>query len=709
VLLLKNLKISLLFKLIYVGFVFFSLIYTTYILKNELYFSKYSGEEQKLVGYIKNIKIDGNKVSINLGAKEEVIVTYYLKSKEEKEIFTNNYLLGDYIEVEGVMKVPSKNRVFNLFNYQKYLLSQKIYWLFNSDAITKISNNKNKIFTLKNKMITRINKNKDTSDYLKAFILGDKSEIDSVTLKNYQTNGINHLFAISGMHITLLSIFILKGLSFINKRIKLNYIATIILLIFYLILIGFQPSAMRATFLFILLTINKYLNLKIKTIYYLLFLVSVLLLVNPFYVYNLGFVFSFVISFYLIVFQNIINKHNNYITKILTVSLISFLASIPILINNFFQINLLSPVINIIFVPYVSFLLFPLSILVYISPLLNNILIISIKLLENISLFFSNINMFIVILKKVPILVLIIYYLIITLLLVQLQKNRYYPFTILFIGLLFHNNYEYFNKYPILSLIDVGQGDSILIQLPYKQGNILIDTGGILKYNKENWEKSKKEYSLASDLIIPYIKSLGVKKIDYLVITHGDNDHIGEANELVNNYKVRNVILNSGYNNKSEMTLIENSRNLGIKYYHFDKDILTVGNYKFYFLNDVDQTNENEDSLIIYTKLNDKNILLMGDAGKISEKYIISEYKLPKMDILKVGHHGSKYSTSDELLEVIKPELALISVGANNRFNHPHEEVIDKLGSYNIKYVMTSINGTIKLIIKNKITIYTCL
>lgn len=707
--LLKNLKIWLQYKWFYAIVILFTFFYSIDIIQNKKYHSKYSGTEQEVVGYIVNSKVDGNKVTMDVMGSEKIIVNYYLKSEKEKTNFLKEFGLGDTIKVVGIFKTPSSARVFNLFNYQNYLLSKKIYWLFDCEELNKISDNSKISYSIKNEIVKRVRSIKTSSEYIDAFILGNTAGIDSETLVSYQTNGINHLLAISGMHITLLSGFVLKILNSLNKYKKTNYFITIIFLLFYLFIINFQPSAVRATFLFILLTINSIFNLKVKTIYYFILLLCILLIYNPFYIYNLGFMFSFIISFYLIIFQKIINYYHGYLMKTFIVSLIAFLASIPILINSFFQVNLLSPLINIIFVPYISLIVFPTSILVFIFPFFEGLLVIFIETLEYSSLFLSKIDLFIIVLSKTSMIVNIFYYVVITLVLISFSQKRYYSFILLALIITIHTNYRYFEKYPKITLIDVGQGDSILVEFPHNRGNLLIDTGGIMELNKEEWMKPSKRYSLGNQTIIPYLKSIGIKEIQHMIITHGDNDHIGSAIDIIKNYRVQHVIFNSGNNNYDEKRSIALLDSKQINYNFYSKDVLQIGRYTLYFLNGIDNENENEDSLIIYTKINNKNILFMGDAGKSSEKEIITEYNLPKMDILKVGHHGSKNSTSDELLNTITPDLALISVGVDNRFNHPHQQTISKLKKSKINYFMTSINGSIRLILKDEIVIYTCL
>ena len=146
-------------------------------------------------------------------------------------------------------------------------------------------------------------------------------------------------------------------------------------------------------------------------------------------------------------------------------------------------------------------------------------------------------------------------------------------------------------------------------------------------------------------MIIPYLKARGINKIDYLIITHGDYDHIGDAINIVNNLKIKNVIFNCGDFNKLENELIKVLNNKKIKYYSCIKE-LYIGSNKLYFLQTKEYDNENDNSNVIYTELNGYKFMFMGDAGVTTEKEIMSIYNLPNIDVLKVGHHGSKTSSS---------------------------------------------------------------
>jgi len=575
-----------------------------------------------------------------------------------------------------------QNTNFNLFNYKNYMLSKKTYYKMSAENINLISNNKNILYNIKTYLINRIDKIK-RSEYLKTFILGDSSDIDEKILTSYRTNGISHLFSVSGMHITLLSTIILYILNKIKKS-KFNYLLVILFLIFYMFLTNFTPSVIRATFLFILLTINNFFNLNLSTFKILIIILCLALINNPYNIYNAGFKFSYVVSLFLILNSKLINRSKSYILKILTTSFISFLAGIPIMINNYFSINILSVLINIIFVPLISIIIFPFSLIILIFPKLDFIYGIMIDILENLSLFITNFKMEII-LCKVDIFIIIFYYLIIILVLHKMHKKKYIYLILIIVTIFIHTNINYIRDNSYVTFIDVGQGDSALIHLPHNKGDILIDTGGSYNY----------DYSTN---IISYLKSEGIKKLDYLILSHGDYDHLGSSFNLIDNFKIDNIIMNSGEINENEKRLIDK----GINYYLFNKNKLSISNYDFYFLNSKDITNENDDSLVLFTKINNLNILFMGDASKKIENKIIDEYNLGKVDILKVGHHGSNTSTSDEFINIIKPKYSIISVGLNNRYHHPNSEVTDTLNKYNSNIFLTSINGSIKIDLKSR-------
>ena len=181
---------------------------------------------------------------------------------------------------------------------------------------------------------------------------------------------------------------------------------------------------------------------------------------------------------------------------------------------------------------------------------------------------------------------------------------------------------------------------------------------------------------------------------------------MGEAINLINSFKVEKVIFNCVEFNELEQELIKVLDKKKIPYYSCIKE-LNIDDNKLYFLNNKDYGNENDNSSVIYTELYNHKFLFMGDAGVEVEKNLIENYNLKDIDVLKVGHHGSKTSSSKDFINSIDPKFSIISVGKNNRYGHPNDSVLENLE--NSKIYRTDQNGSIMFKIKNnKLKIETC-
>ena len=684
------------FKLLAIIFLLGSIILTNCY----KFTSKYNSNLKNITGIVTKYSIDGNKLTIYLKAKEIIIINYYLKTESEKEYYTKNLELGDRLKIVGELSIPNNNTIPNGFNYKKYLYHKKIYYLFTANNIKIVSKNTSTFYFFKNQIIKRITKI-DKTGYLKIFITGEKDDLDNNILQEYQTNGVSHLFSISGMHVSLLAsiiLFILKKVSYNNK---LNYLVVILFLLFYLFLTNFSSSILRTTIMFILMAINKCYNLKVKNIDIICLVLIIIIIINPFYIYDIGFQYSYLISFTLILLAKKTNKVRNKLVQSLYISFICFLVSFPISIYNFSSVNILSIFINIILIPLVSVAVYPLSLLTFIISPLINIFVLAVSILEKLNSIFANITIFQLVVSKPNIIIIFAYYVIIYL---SLFNKKYY--LLLVIMLLIQKNLIYYDNSLKVTVIDVGQGDSIFIKMPNNKENILIDTGGKISYNKEKWMIRKKNTSITKNSLIPYLKSMGLNKLNTLIITHGDYDHMGESINLVENFKVEKVIFNCGEFNDLEKELIKVLEKKKIKYYSCIKE-LNIDNSKLYFLQTKEYDNENDNSNVIYTELGGYKFMFMGDAGIEKEKDILDKYSISNIDVLKVGHHGSKTSSSKEFINEIDPKYNIISVGKNNRYGHPNKEVLENLE--NSKIYRTDQDGSIMFKIKKyKLQIETC-
>lgn len=630
--------------------------------------SKYNIKEKEFTGIVLDYELKEDKIVIIIKNREKLIVNYKYKDK----VF-NNLSYGDKIYVKGTLSFPSKSTNFNTFNYYKYLYNKKIYYIVTASKIKKIENNKSYLYTLKNILYRRVSTMK-SSNYIKTLLLCNNS-LDKEVKDSYRINGISHMFSVSGMHINFFVgiLFLYLNKITYNKRIK--YIFTNIFVILYYSLFP-SASLFRTMIMYVLFSINFILKLKIKKLDILFLTLFFSIIINPFIIYDLGYIYSYTISFFLVLFSNKI-KGKKGISKTVFISLLSFFVSFPITIYNSYEINILSIFLNIILVPIISLIILPLTLITFIFPIFDNILYFFTSKLESISLMLSSIEITRFIFPKISILLIIIYYIFIFL---SYKNLRYLYIVILFIISIYFS--PYFTSSLSTTINDVGEGDSIFIRLPFNKGNILIDTG----YS---------EYKMSNE-IIPYIKSMGTKKIDYLIITHGDSDHIGASSYLINNFHVNNVIFNCGSYSALEIELIKLLDKKNINHYSCINSF-SIDKHRFYLLNTRNYDNENDNSSVIYFKYNGYSLLLMGDAEINKEMDILDKYYIRDVDFLKVGHHGSSTSSSKEFITTINPRYSLISVGKNNSYGHPNKNVLDNLSNSTI--YRTDISGSIKVII----------
>lgn len=661
-----KLRIILLCDYLYYILLFITCIFLLININKKIDVPIFTNNSYELI--INDYKINDKTITIYF---DNIIGKYYVDNDEKVKEFKDNYSFGDKIYIEGEISVPNNNTIPNNFNYKDYLYHKYIYYIIKIDKIKIISKNDNIFLNIKNSIYKRIDTIK-YNNYLYAFILGKSYYIDSEVLNNYKINGITHLFALSGLHVSMFSSIILFILKKIKLSEKLSYFITSLFLIFFAFIASFTPSIVRSVLFFILSSINNVYYLYIKPKYLLYIVFSILIFINPFYIYDTGFILSFCISFFILLF-NEKNKINNNLLSILVISILSTLSSLPIIINMSYEINILGFINNLFFIPYVTYIVFPLSIIVVFISKLSFILNFLIIIMEYISKVSSNILNVKLIFPKMSLFLIIIYYVLLILIVKKINLKKIF---IIYLSFLYFrcnfdkNNYVYF--------IDVGQGDSALI-VTKNNKSILIDTGGKVGSN----------YSLMKSNVIPFFKSIGIRKLDYLFITHGDYDHAGYGIDLVNNFNVKNRFTNKGKYNSLE-------KKLNIK--SFNNSYIKIDNVEIYSLNSKLYNNENSDSLVLLVIIDNYKLLFMGDASINTEKDIMNNYDIGDVFILKVGHHGSKTSSSEEFINIVNPKYSIISVGKNNKFGHPNKEVLDNLS--NSKIYRTDIDGSIMFKIK---------
>lgn len=628
-----------------------------YLIKYE---SKYQATDRLIEGkLIKYTKTD-YQYTLTIKGKEKIKVNYPV----EEDL--NLKFLGMQLQIKGSLSLPYQNTIPGNFNYRDYLKHQQIYYIMQAETIIIKSKQLNLYYQLKNYLYQRIQSFKYTSAYLKTFILGDKADFDQDIYMIYQNNGIAHLFAISGMHINLLTGICLFGLKKIKMKETYSSLLVISFLLFYLSFTNFSASIMRSIWFFILIKLNKLWGLQIKTKDILFLTCSTLILIKPLIIFDLGFQYSAIITLGLILTSKYCVK--GFLKKLLLTSIFAFLFSLPITISHWYELNLLGIVNNLIMGPLIGLVIYPGCLITLLIKYLEPLLYLLIKLMEILNIFLNEITVFQIIIPKVNLVWYLLYYLLLFIFL--LSNNKKYLMMSLFLVLSFKLKY-YFDPQTYLYFLDVGQGDSTLIY--NRQEVILVDTGGLYNYQ-------------ISDNTIILLKSLGITKIDLLLLTHGDADHLGDAINIIDKFKVKSVMLNGNVINELEMAIINHHQNIVEEYQSsFDLNIFREDNGE----------DENASSIITLLTLKDKKILLMGDAPKAEEQKLIRVHEF-KVDLIKLGHHGSKTSSDPSFLKAIGVKEAIISSGRNNKFKHPSIETIETLEDLGINYYNTAEFGTIK-------------
>ena len=461
-----------------------SLIYSFVFTSIYHHKSVYNGTEETFMCNVSKYKIDGDKLSLDLNCKEKLKGTYYIKSLKEKEYLENNLKFDLAVKLHGSLAVPNNNTVPNLFNYKTYLFHNNIFYLLDIDKIELGNGSSNVFYKLKNYAFDRARR--INNEYINAFVLGDSSLIDEDAISSYRNNGISHLLALSGLHVGVFSFSLLWFFKKMKFKEKSSIICVFLILVMFSFITGFSPSIMRSVLFFLISSLSKAYNLKIRPINILYMVLSILLLINPNNLYNVGFILSFTTTFFLILSLN--NVKRNYIVSLLLMSCYSFMASLGISIYFFGAVNFISPLLNLLFVPFVSFIIFPLSLITYIVPFLNPVLVIFVNAFEHMSLFFNNFNL-IVYFPKINFIYVFVYYFF--LLCFFKRKRVLYLICICFLLIVLKLK-PFFDTNSYVYYLDVGQGDCSIVVMPRLRKVLMIDTGGKVSFNIEEWKQKKK-------------------------------------------------------------------------------------------------------------------------------------------------------------------------------------------------------------------------
>lgn len=708
-------------KVIFILMIFSILSNGIVLFQNNQYDNLYQDDENiQITGIVVSQKIEKQYYDLyQVKLLDSRTFRLYIQvSKKNKEL---EY--GDKVQLQGKYSKPSEQRNYGGYDDKQYLKTLKIVGRVKVNQVEIIGKKQlNGILQFANNMNLKIKEKiestfaEEKSAILKGLLLGETEDIAEEVRESFQISNISHVLAISGMHIS----YIILGLQLLLKKVmgkRKTRIVTIIFLILYVFMTGFSPSIVRAVSMGII-TIGSGLVYRKSDVWNSM-AISLLgiLLYNPFLILNVGLQLSYLGTIGIILLRQTVLKIFSYrqgkkegkiiekVKEILAVSLSAQIMILPIMLYHFNTIGIYFLITNLL----VSVIIGPIIILGFFCMLTSFLISLPLNIgLEILNLIskFSELPLSKIYLPTPSIIAIILYFIgvlvgnqiysiyhlnyltsthkrvknIIALFQYKFrQKKKKYLKCTLIIFMFFIIGVPFIPKHLKIYFVDVEQGDCTFIVTPQNK-TILIDGGGSIT---DNFDVGKKT-------LIPYLLDRGYTTIDYVMLSHFDQDHVGGILSALEELKVKNVMIGKQFEdseNLQEFLEIVNKKNIKVKVVEAGNRIHVDKNLYFDVLwpssnQEISENSINNNALVC--KLNYKNftMLFTGDIEEETEKVFVSKYEgtdILNSTVLKVAHHGSKSSSTEEFLNLVQPKIALIGVGENNLYGHPNTDVLARL------------------------------
>ena len=710
--------ISLRFSFHYwIGLVLFFSVFAAYsFFVDRMNVSELSGKETSFHLHFTGMPSrEGDRLSgfARLESGEKVWVMYTIPSYEEARFFDQSILTGKSFKARGELINPTSPTVENGFSFKTYLRYKRAHYILEIDKMSEISEGKGGLVTELSKLREREIKRIQAAypelagSFTEALIFGEQTNLPQELYEQFQKLGIVHILALSGAQVGLVAVFffylcIRLGL----PRSKAALLVAAVLPL-YAILTGLSPSIIRASSMATLFFLAQALGIRaggsqVLTICFILYLI-----IDPYQLFQAGFQLSFMLTYALVLSSSLFRDKGHFML-LFGITAICQVVSFPIIVYHFYEVSLIGFLSNLIFVPVFSFLLFPLTVIVYGTVLFDFmdgpsvwILNFFYELLEKSAAFLSEIPFAVLLFGKPSMVITVLIFLALLFFLAHWeQKSKLLWLSSLVLSgvLIIQYNHSRFSGEGEVTFVDIGQGDATLIKLPYERGIYLIDAGGAMVFEKENWTKREAEYDPGEAILVPFLKSKGIRHIDKFIVTHADQDHIGGGSAILQSFRVKELVI--PFEQRESFSGLP-AIDLAIKEEIPIKEVQAGMSWRakeavFSILHPTGKEEEkNESSIVIKASFAGLDWLFVGDLGHSGEEKMMSQEQSIDADILKVGHHGSKNSSSVEFIRAVSPVNAVISAGRDNRFGHPHQEVLDILHAEGVMIYRTDQQGSV--------------
>ncbi|MGB5888170.1 MAG: DNA internalization-related competence protein ComEC/Rec2 [Acinetobacter venetianus] len=710
-------------------------------LQQRLQFRETQTQPFEAIIYIKKIdelSDNGHKQIAEVLNRYDQPVNWFLYLKKNKDQFdlSSSLKLGSYYKVYGTIKPAHSYAVSGAFDQEKWFLQQNVMSAFSVKHIELLSDDEvyrlgyqqhlkqqqsiTAKFLLNVEMMRLSFRLKlQTSNYqnkglMLALLTGDESLLSDEIKQQFQLLGISHLLAISGPHVLIFALMLTWLLQKVIQRycpqLYLWQPRQIVLLfpfigcvLLYVAFVGFEIPALRTLLTVCIVGFFLLVRQSIRPFALLVYSASLLLIFDPFSILSAAFWLSYGACFILLrIYQTIAklpqDQPMTYVQKgYFAIKLFVesqwkiFVALLPLVLIFFQQISLFAPLTNLIAIPFLSMIVVPLDILAAclssIIPILGTLLFyindVCLSILLWILSFLQQASPALYGVSCTP---LMMVSLIVGLIILFLPHGTF-PKAWSLIGFL--PILLGFKAQPtVLNILDVGQGQAIFLQYP--EQTLMIDTGG-------SYDETK--FSIGERVVIPFLRQQGIRELDHVMLSHLDQDHSGAFPKIQNAFAIEQVQSNeyrSTMRFKDNFSLCQQGQQW--TYTNLKIEVLSPRTEDLALAN----SQQNEQSCVIYLTFSNaqpyQHFLIMGDAGWQTEYKLLQQYPDLKVDVLVLGHHGSKHSSAYDFLAILKPKLAIASAGFDNRYGHPSLELQQRLKALNIPLLTTVNAGTISFI-----------